>query len=107
MTKKAFFYSLRQTLPILFGYIFLGIAFGISLQQAGFRWLWALGISLLVYAGSMQFMLVSLLSSGASLLAAGVMTLGGACHFHRPQGSWMGTHDAGARRRHRRRSERK
>ena len=75
MTKKAFFYSLRQTLPILFGYIFLGIAFGISLQQAGFCWLWALGISLLVYAGSMQFMLVSLLSSGASLLAAGVMTL--------------------------------
>ena len=75
MMKKILSFSFRQTLPILFGYIFLGIAFGISLQQAGFGWPWALGISLLLYAGSMQFVLVSLLSSGASLLTAGMVSL--------------------------------
>lgn len=65
----------RQTLPVLFGYLFWGFAFGISLAQAGYTWVWALGIGLTVYAGSMQFVLVSLLSSGASLLAAATMTI--------------------------------
>lgn len=37
--------------------------------------MWALGIGLTVYAGSMQFVLVSLLSSGASLWAAATMTI--------------------------------
>ncbi len=72
---KSIRYALRQTLPVLFGYLFLGFAFGISLAQAGYTWLWALGISLTVYAGSMQFVLVSLLSSGASLLTAATMTI--------------------------------
>lgn len=75
MFKKTLFFSLRQTLPVLLGYLFLGVAFGISLQQAGFAWPWALGISFFVYAGSMQFVMVSLLSSGAPLLTAGIMTL--------------------------------
>lgn len=72
---KSIRYALRQTLPVLFGYLFLGFAFGISLAQAGYTWVWALGISLTVYAGSMQFVLVSLLSSGASLLTAATMTI--------------------------------
>lgn len=72
---KSIRYALRQTLPVLFGYLFLGFAFGIALAQAGYTWVWALGISLTVYAGSMQFVLVSLLSSGASLLTAATMTI--------------------------------
>lgn len=72
---KSIRYALRQTLPVLFGYLFWGFAFGISLAQAGYTWVWALGISLTVYAGSMQLVLVSLLSSGASLLAAATMTI--------------------------------
>lgn len=58
--KKYIKYAFSRTLPVLFGYIFLGIAFGIVLQQAGFNFIWAFCISLFLYAGSMQFVLVPL-----------------------------------------------
>ena len=64
--KKYIKYAFSRTLPVLFGYIFLGIAFGIVLQQAGFNFIWAFCISLFLYAGSMQFVLVPLLASAAS-----------------------------------------
>ena len=60
-------YAFRQSLPVMFGYIFLGVAFGILLQQAGFGALWALLISGFVYAGSLQFVLVGFLAQGAAL----------------------------------------
>ena len=66
--KKYIKYAFSRTLPVLFGYIFLGIAFGIVLQQAGFNFIWAFCISLFLYAGSMQFVLVPLLASAASPL---------------------------------------
>ena len=72
---KSIRYALRQTLPVLFGYLFWGFAFGTSLAQAGYTWVWALGIGLTVYAGSMQFVLVSLLSSSASLWTAATMSI--------------------------------
>lgn len=68
-------FALKKSLPVLFGYLFLGSAFGIMLYNAGYNWIWAILISLFVYAGSGQFLLVSLLSSGASLATTAVMTL--------------------------------
>ncbi|NLL75677.1 MAG: branched-chain amino acid ABC transporter permease [Clostridiales bacterium] len=68
-------YAFRQSVPVMLGYIFLGIAFGLMLQDAGYHFLWAFVISIVVYAGSMQFVMVTLLSSGASLLYTAVMTL--------------------------------
>ena len=68
-------YALVQSLPVFFGYLFLGIAFGILLEQAGFRAGWALLSSLVIYAGSGQFLLVSLLRDNASLAAVSAMTL--------------------------------
>ena len=73
--KKYIKYAFSRTLPVLFGYIFLGIAFGIVLQQAGFNFIWAFCISLFLYAGSMQFVLVPLLASAASPLPVAVTTL--------------------------------
>lgn len=73
--KKYIKYAFSRTLPVLFGYIFLGIAFGIVLQQAGFNFIWAFCISLFLYAGSMQFVLVPLLASAASPLTVAVTTL--------------------------------
>lgn len=71
-----FRFSLRQTVPVLCGYLFLGIAFGLLLQQAGYAWPWALLISGIVYAGSMQFVLVGMLGGGfASLLSVALTTL--------------------------------
>ncbi len=63
------------TIPVLCGYLVLGIAFGVLLQQAGFGAGWAFFTSLFIYAGSMQFVLVNLLSGGASLLHTAMMTL--------------------------------
>lgn len=68
-------FAFKRTIPILLGYVTLGIAFGILLQQAGFGWLWALLISTVVYAGSMQFVMVTFLGGGISLLSVILMTL--------------------------------
>lgn len=61
--------ALKLTLPVLCGYVFLGTAFGATLAQAGFGPAWALMISGLVYAGSLQFVMVPFLASGVSLAA--------------------------------------
>ena len=54
------------------GYVFLGFGFGILMQRSGFGVLWAGAMSLFIYAGSMQYVAVSLLTSGASLLTAAI-----------------------------------
>ena len=66
--------AFKNSLPILFAYMFLGMAFGLLLHQAGYNWPWALLTSVLVYAGSLQFVLVSLLAGGAPLLQVAVMS---------------------------------
>lgn len=50
------------------GYVVLGTGFGILLRNAGYGGLWAAAMSLLIYAGSMQYVGVSLLTGGASVL---------------------------------------
>ncbi len=73
--SETFKFAFRQSLPVLFGYLFLGSAFGIMLYEAGYNWIWAVFISLVVYAGSGQFLLVSLISSAASIPTVAFMTL--------------------------------
>ncbi|MGN0532074.1 MAG: AzlC family ABC transporter permease [Eubacterium sp.] len=68
-------YAIKQSLPVLFGYLFLGSAFGIMLYEVGYNWVWAMIISVVVYAGSGQFLLVSLINSCASLPTVAMMTL--------------------------------
>lgn len=64
-----------DTLPVMTGYLFLGFGFGIILQQNGYGVLWALAMSLFIYAGSMQYVGVGLLTGGASLAVAALTTL--------------------------------
>ena len=71
---KTIKFAFKMSLPVLFGYLFLGSAFGISLYEIGYNWIWAIVISLLVYAGSGQFLLVSMIASHASLASIAVMT---------------------------------
>lgn len=68
-------FAFRQTIPVMLGYLFLGMAFGLMLQDAGYHFLWALLSSVIIYAGSMQFVLVTLLTGGVNLIYAAVMTL--------------------------------
>lgn len=64
---KTLRFSLAQIIPVLFPYMFVGLAYGILLQKAGYSALWAFFSSLLIYAGSMQIVMVGLLASGTPL----------------------------------------
>ena len=74
-TSKTLRAALTATAPVFFGYIFVGMAFGLLLQKAGYNALWAFGCSLTVYAGSMQFVLVELLTSWVGLAQTADVTL--------------------------------
>ena len=73
--KKTVKFAFQQTIPIMLGYLFLGTAFGLVLQEAGYSFIWAIVASVFIYAGSMQFVLVSLLTGGVNLIYCAVMTL--------------------------------
>jgi len=67
--------AVKLTIPVMCGYLFLGAAFGATLAQAGFGPAWALMMSGLVYAGSLQFVMVPLMASGASLVTVALTAL--------------------------------
>ena len=70
MNRKLLRTAFLDTVPVMTGYVFLGFGFGILMQQNGFGVLWAGAMSLFIYAGSMQYVAISLLTSGTSLLTA-------------------------------------
>ncbi len=69
--KKVF----PQTVPVMAGYLSLGMAYGVLMQQAGYHPLWALASSVFIYAGTAQFLSVSLLAAGADLMQTGILIL--------------------------------
>ena len=71
VVKQAFY----KSLPVMAGYVVLGIGFGILLRSAGYGTLWAFAMSLLIYAGSMQYVGVGLIAGGASVLTTAVTTV--------------------------------
>lgn len=75
MNKSTAKIALLDTLPVMTGYLFLGFGFGIIMQQNGFGLPWALAMSLFIYAGSMQYVGVGLLTGGVSLVTAALATL--------------------------------
>ncbi len=66
---------IKDTLPIMAGYLVIGMGFGIVMHANGYGIVWALAMSLFVYAGSMQYAAVGLLAGGASLLTVALTTL--------------------------------
>lgn len=75
MPKKAIQYAFRASLPVMAGYIVLGMGFGVLLSDKGYSFLWAILMSTTIYAGSMQYAAIDLISGGASLITTGLMTL--------------------------------
>lgn len=60
---------------MLFGYIPLGMAFGILFNELGFHWVYATLMSMTIYAGAGQFMAVGLLANHAGLIEVAITTL--------------------------------
>ena len=75
MNRHTFSLAFRASLPVMAGYIVLGLGFGVLLQNQGYSFLWALLMSASIYAGSMQYAALDLISGGASLITTALMTL--------------------------------
>ena len=56
-------------------YIFVSMAYGMMMENAGFAWYYSLLTSLTVYTGAFQFVLITFLSSGASIVTIAVTAL--------------------------------
>lgn len=72
---KTFLTAFQNTLPIMAGYLVLGAGFGILLKTKGYGVVWAFLMSVFIYAGSMQYVAIDLLSGGATLISTALMTL--------------------------------
>ena len=73
MNKKALKTVFLDTVPVLTGYLFLGAGFGILLaEQTGNGVLWAFFMSVFMLAGSGQYLAVSLLANGTSLISSAI-----------------------------------
>ena len=75
MDRKALAAAFPATLPVLLGYLAIGIAFGLMLEAIGYNFIWAFFMSLTIYAGSGQYLGVSLLAASAALGEVALMTL--------------------------------
>lgn len=65
---RAFRVAFPHTIPVLTGYLFIGMAFGVMIQEKGYNFWWAMLMSLLCYAGSGQYLAVNFFVPGINLL---------------------------------------
>ncbi len=72
--EAAFRYAFPKTTPILFGFLFLGMSYGIYMYSMGFSWGYTLALSALIYAGSMEFVTVAMLLSPFDPVSAILIT---------------------------------
>lgn len=75
MNKSLLLTALKTTAPVLFGYLPMGMAFGILFNELGFHWIYATLMATLIYAGAGQFMAVGLLANHAGLMEVAITTL--------------------------------
>lgn len=67
--------AFKASLPVMFGYVPLGMAFGILFQDLGYPWYFSPLMGLIVFAGAAQFMAVGLLAAHAGLVEIAISTL--------------------------------
>lgn len=75
ISKETWKLAFVKSLPIMCSYFFLGAAYGIMMEETGFPWYVALLLSMTVYTGAFQFVLITFLSTGASLLTIAITAL--------------------------------
>jgi 4-azaleucine resistance transporter AzlC len=67
--------ALKYSVPVLLGYLAIGVAFGLLLSDAGYPWALALVMSVVMYAGAGQYIAVGLFAAGAGLWEACLVQL--------------------------------
>ena len=73
--KNVFKSALTATLPVMAGYLILGFGFGIIIKANGYSIALAAAMSIFIYAGSMQYVAIGLMTGGASLITTALTTL--------------------------------
>lgn len=73
--KELLKFVFYKTVPVMTGYLFLGAAYGVLMSVSGFSPWWAIAMSVFVYAGSLQYVGVNLLTAAASPFTAFLMGL--------------------------------
>lgn len=73
--REALAAAFPYTVPVLAGYLFIGGAFGVMFADEGYGLLWAILMSVVVYAGSGQYLATSFFVPGFSLLQAAFLTI--------------------------------
>ncbi len=68
-------FAVKKVFPVLFSYVFVGIASGLLMKNAGYSAIWSLLSGLFIYAGSMQIVMVPLLATKTPLWTLAVTTL--------------------------------
>lgn len=71
MWRNAF----RVTVPVMLGYVTIGIAFGLLLRLAHYPWYLAPIMSIFVYAGALQYLAVGLFAANVSIAAAALLAV--------------------------------
>ena len=67
-------FAIKNTIPIFFTYLFIGIAFGVLTVDAGYSVLLSVASAFFIFAGSMQLVMIPMMTSGASLITLALMT---------------------------------
>lgn len=64
-----------HTIPVLTGFLFLGMAYGILMETKGYGAGWSIAMSAIAFCGSMQFVAISLLTGVFDPLQAFLLSL--------------------------------
>lgn len=75
MVLKALKKAFPHTIPILTGFLFLGIAYGIYMNASGFSFVYPMVMSLIIFGGSLEFVAVEMLLSPFAPVQVFIMTL--------------------------------
>ena len=75
MNQKTLAAAFPHTVPVLMGYLSIGVVFGWMMSAAGFVPLWSVAMSITIYAGSGQYLGVDLLANATPLADAAFLTL--------------------------------
>ena len=73
--RKALAAAFPHTIPILTGFLFLGFTYGMYMHAAGFPFYYPMVMSLVIFAGSMEFVAVNLLLAPFQPLEVFLLTL--------------------------------
>ena len=75
MFRKAFVAAFPHTIPVLTGFMVLGMAYGVLMQTKGYGAIWSVLMSAIAFCGSMQFVAITLLTVAFNPFQAFLLSL--------------------------------